>query len=47
MERLVNCLQKRKDCFANEKGKCKALNNTEFINKPCPFYKPKQTESKK
>lgn len=39
------CKQQDKcpNCFANEGGYCKILNNTDF-NRRCPFYKPKEEQ---
>lgn len=36
-----NCPRCKKhiDCKANYSGKCIALNNTDFGNRDCPFYK--------
>ena len=34
---LINCEQKKANCFANENGCCRILNNTHF-KKVCPFY---------
>ena len=43
MGHLVKCSQQRLDCQMCKDGKCIALNNTEFPNKVCPFYKKKET----
>ena len=41
MGRFIECKQRKLDCLMCKDGKCIALNNTEFINKECPFYKKK------
>ena len=40
-DELKPCLQKKKECFAYEDKKCKALSDTKF-NYECPFYKTKE-----
>lgn len=35
------------NCKSNLKGSCKALNNTIFKNKECPFFKVKKIKEKK
>lgn len=38
----TRCKDSRKDCFAiTQEGNCKALSDTDFGNRQCPFYKPK------
>lgn len=44
MPDFMECKNIKKDCFANRKGACRALSDTNFKNKdgtykPCPFYK--------
>lgn len=40
----TKCYEERLDCFAldMQTGKCRALGDTSFKKKDCPFYKPKQ-----
>ncbi len=37
---------KKKTCFANVKGVCNVLTDTNFGKRSCPFYKPKKEEGK-
>lgn len=39
MNNLKECKQRKFDCQMCKDGKCIGLNNTEFKNKECPFYK--------
>lgn len=36
----------RYDCFANRRGRCRALTDTAFGGKGCPFYKTEAQASK-
>ena len=38
----ISC--KKKDCFANVKGTCSILTDTNFGKRECPFFKPKKDE---
>ena len=38
----ISC--KRKDCFANVKGTCNILTDTNFGKRECPFFKPKKED---
>jgi len=38
---LVPCRQNRISCKSYSKGRCRILHDTEFGEKPCPFYKTK------
>jgi hypothetical protein len=41
--KLLKCKNSKNDCLKRtEDGRCRILNNTEFKNKECPFYKSKQ-----
>ncbi len=46
MSCLVECKQKKLDCLMCKDEKCIALNNTDFKNKECPFYKKKEMTKK-
>ncbi len=37
---------KKESCFANVKGVCSILTDTNFGKRKCPFYKPKKEEKK-
>ena len=37
---------KEKTCFANEKGTCICLTDSNFGDRKCPFYKPKEEMQK-
>lgn len=38
--KLLKCKNSKNDCLKRtEDGRCRILNNTEFKNKECPFYK--------
>lgn len=38
--KLVKCTEIKNDCIKRtEEGRCRILNNTDFKNKECPFYK--------
>lgn len=42
------CSHKKTDCAARtENGRCRALTDTNFGKKSCPFYKKKEKEKKK
>ena len=42
------CRHVKKDCAARtENGGCRALTDTNFGKKSCPFYKKKKKEKKK
>ena len=34
-----SCDCNNRECFAQEDGKCRALVDTDFSGKPCPFFK--------
>lgn len=36
----INC--KKENCFANVKGTCSILNDTNFGKRECTFFKPKK-----
>ena len=38
----ISC--KKKDCFANVKGTCSILCDTNFGKRECPFFKPKKED---
>lgn len=40
MAYLAKC-KDHKDCFANKKGECMSLKDTDFGDGMCPFYKNK------
>lgn len=42
MIKLKLCKQRKEDCFAYFCGRCKALSDTNFKDRACPFYKPIQ-----
>ena len=45
MAYLVDCKQKKTDCIMCIKnGKCSALNNTDFKDRECPFYKKRDNK---
>lgn len=39
MNNLKLCKDRNEDCFAYFYGRCKALGDTNFCGKQCPFYK--------
>lgn len=46
MAKYPKCLQERYDCFAIRDGnKCDCLDDTNFGNRVCPFYKKAQIET--
>ena len=36
------CRDLRRDCVCMRDGRCLALTDSNFGNRPCPFYKPKE-----
>ena len=38
----VACKEIVRDCFANQKGRCTCLIDTNFGGKCCPFYKSRE-----
>lgn len=34
------CFEDKSDCFALGGGRCRILNDTDFGDRACPFYKP-------
>lgn len=41
------CSDERKGCAANHGGRCVALEDTDFGDKPCPFYMDIQTKTQR
>lgn len=39
IDRFEKCLQHETDCFAYWQGECRALTDTDFKDRPCPFFK--------
>ena len=42
-EKIVYCCDKRSGCCAKHDGLCTCLENTDFENGYCPFYKTAET----